>query len=66
MRDNFDYFYTGSVFFGSDSQEMIMTFDTGSDMTVIESNFCRRCPNPVFDASSSSSFTKVREDLITK
>jgi hypothetical protein len=64
-----DVQYTGSVFFGSEPEELTLVFDTGSDMMVVETDLCPSCIQPVFNTSESSTYTRVgytsMSDLIT-
>jgi hypothetical protein len=38
-----DVQYTGSVFIGSEPEELTLVFDTGSDMMVVETDLCPSC-----------------------
>lgn len=62
-----DVQYSGSVFFGSEPEEMNLIFDTGSDMVVVETDLCPSCIQPVFNTSESTTYTRVgystRDDL---
>ena len=64
-----DVQYTGSVFFGSEPEELTLVFDTGSDMVVVETDLCPSCFQSVFNTSESSSFARVdytdESDLIS-
>lgn len=56
--------YTGPVFMGSESAELQVVYDTGSDWLTVESSTCRSCFGDNFDQSASSSWTQDSDAVI--
>mmetsp|Transcript_40807 Transcript_40807/g.29447 ORF Transcript_40807/g.29447 Transcript_40807/m.29447 type:complete len:220 (+) Transcript_40807:50-709(+) len=56
--------YSGPVFMGSESEEIQVVYDTGSDWLTVESANCRSCFGDNFDQSASSSWTPHSEPII--
>ena len=57
--------YIGSVYAGSDFQEMKTIFSTGTALTWLIGNTCTECRNTThkFDSTSSSSYKSLSDDI---
>jgi hypothetical protein len=62
MANYYDLFYTGEVYFGANSQQLHVIWDTGSDWTMVESSDCINCNGDTYDYTQSTTF--VRSDPV--
>lgn len=58
LRNLYDYEFIGTMYVGSQFQEMTFLFDTGSDWIWIPDEACpeKQCPNHFFDKTKSKTF----------
>jgi len=57
--------YSGSIYAGSDQQEMKTIFSTGTGLTWLIGNTCTECriSTQKFDSTSSSSYRSLSDDM---
>jgi len=56
--------YTGPVFVGSQTEQMVVIYDTGSDWLAFDTDYCSNCIQPVYNASQSTTYVNVSTDTI--
>jgi hypothetical protein len=54
-----DLQFTGPVIIGSQQERLDVIYDTGSDWLAVDTDACKYCYQPVFNASQSTTFTNV-------
>ena len=59
LSNYYNYYYYGTVYMGSEKEEVSTVWDTGSDWSVVEVYNCAGCNGSTYDYRTSDDFTWV-------